>query len=128
MHNLTVAVGTTAWSLLFKTKEAALAARDSIAAHPVEPPAAFGYGTGGCILITDDFGQEASIWPSRVHGMLLEDMDASKFAHVERGLHSARTQKQFEQRATNDPVLKSVLQAQGPSMITPFAANGRGLS
>lgn len=128
MFSLTVAVGQTAWSLLFKTKEAATAARDKLTAQRIEPPPAFGYDVSDSILIVDDFGQEASIWPARIHGLLLEDMDASKFAHVERGLHSARTQKQFEQRAANDPVLKVAAQMSGPGIISPFASNGRGLS
>lgn len=128
MFSLTIAMGPMAWALLFKEKATATAARDNLVMQPSQPPAAFGYGADSCITVTDDFGQEASIRLGQISGLLLEDMDASKFAHVARMLHQARTEILGRQQAHNDPVIRSAQQGQGPGILTPFAPNGRGLN
>jgi len=51
---------------------------------------------------------------------MLEDMEKSKLAHIERGLHQARTQAKAQQAATQDPVLKSAAMMRGPAMIDPM--------
>ena len=59
------------------------------------------------VSVADDFGQRATIDIKSIHGFMLEDMEQSKLAHIERGLHQARTQARAQQMATADPVLKN---------------------
>lgn len=129
MFSLTIAMGPMAWALLFKEKEAAMGARDSLLSRPGEVPAGFGYNANEFISIADDFGQYVTIWPTKISGLLLEDLDASKFAHVARMLHQARTEILGRQQAHNDPVIRSAQHnAQSPGVITPFSTNGPRLS
>ena len=114
MYLLTVVFGPspTPWSLLFEKPEAA----DEIF---------FSLGTAkqskaDFISIADEFGQRATIDVDSIHGFMLEDMEKSKLAHIERGLHQARTQAKAQQAATQDPVLKSAAMMRGPAMIDPM--------
>ena len=72
------------------------------------------------ISITDDFGQTAAIKKSCVAGAMFEDLDKSMLAHIERGLHNARTQAKAQQIAVNDPILKTAaMTRQGPALFDP---------
>ena len=42
----------------------------------------------------DDFGQFVGVKGTEMRGIMLEDMELSKLAHIEQGLHRARTQAQ----------------------------------
>ena len=118
MYLLTVVFGPspTPWSLLFeKPKLADKAFADlETAKHKALS------GIDGVVTISDEFGQHASIDVASIHGFMLEDMEKSKLAHIERGLHQARTQAKAQQAATQDPVLKSAAMMRGPAMIDPM--------
>lgn len=79
------------------------------------------------ISLEDDFGQTVVVRRSLVAGAMFEDMNKSMLAHIERGLHNARTQAKAEQMGRNDPVLKTAAMAggQGPAIYSPMG-NGRG--
>ena len=64
---------------------------------------------------------------SCVAGMMFEDLDKSMLAHVERGLHNARTQAKAQQQAMSDPVLKTAAMTaqRGPAIYDP-QGNGIG--
>lgn len=116
MHSLTIVFGPSPvpWVLLFKTKEAADAARQ-LAGHPHE-----------IFSIADDFGQEIRIAKASIHGMMLENMDLSKMAHIEQGLHRARTQAKAQELGAADPILKVAAMRQGPAMLNPSFPGGNG--
>lgn len=115
MHSLTICFGpsNTVWNLLYKEGEkAALVYNDWLTQG------------GAVIAATDDFGQTIAFTREQVHGMLLEDLEQSQMAQVERGLHNARTQAKAQTRALADPSLAASMRAQGPAVHSPFP-NGR---
>lgn len=115
MHSLTICFGPTGtvWVALFKDAEKAQSVHDSVG----------GTGAPGSALLslTDDFGQQLSIRADQIHGMLLDDMDQSLMAQVERGLHQARAQAKAQDRAMADPAIKESLRRQqmGPAVMSP---------
>lgn len=102
MFSITVALANTqiVWTFMYKTKESADAA-----------------WTGGHDpvttdwLISDDFGQRATI--PRKSPALLEDLDQSKMAHIERSLHVERVKVAAQRAAQSDPVLKTAMMTRG---------------
>jgi hypothetical protein len=112
MHSLTICFGPTAtvWTLLFKEEERAKAAHAAI----------LNVDTNGITLV-DDFGQYVSLRREQVHGVMLENMDLSQQAQIERGLHQARSQAKAQDKAMADPVISQSLrrQQQGPAVLAP---------
>ncbi len=102
------------WTLLYKTEEAATTHFKFY--QDCQPDSSIGLG--------DDFGQTCDVKKSCVAGAMLEDLDKSMMAHVERGLHNARTQARAQQLAANDPVLKTAAMSRGPAMFDPTMQNG----
>ena len=111
MHSLTICFGpaATIWTLLFKDEESAKKAY----LNTSEP--------AGVFACTDDFGQTVLLDTKEIKGALLEDMDISVNALVERGLHQARAQAKAQVRAMADETIKSATRAQnqGPAVYTP---------
>jgi hypothetical protein len=99
------------WTLLYKNEDAA---RGGWAAL-------LNAGSNTTVELSDDFGQTALVQRASVAGAMFEDLDKSMLAHIERGLHNARTQVKAQQIATNDPVLKTAAMArgQGPMVFDP---------
>lgn len=118
MHLLTIIFGPTPtpWALLFHKPELADKAFIDLETAKKE--------NIGTIAVTDEFGQRATIDVKSIHGFMLEDMEKSKLAHIERGLHQARTQARANQAAAVDPVLKNAAAMQSPAMLSPMG-NGR---
>ncbi len=103
------------WTLMYQSKETAVLAWKL-------------YGDSQeLVILEDDFGQTANFNLSSVAGAMLEDLDKSMLAHVERGLHNARTQAKAQQVAMNDPVLKTAAMTaqRGPAIYDP-QGNGIG--
>jgi hypothetical protein len=118
MHCLTIHVGELVWSMLYKDEKRAMLAEALLTNNHrplniAEP--------GSQIVITDDFGQEAHVLPKSLHGWMLEDLDLSKLAHIEKGIHNAHTQADYNKRAQSDPALRAG--AQGPAIFSP-GSNG----
>lgn len=109
MWTLTVAVGNIPWALMFKTREAA---NDSFAVVTAYQDAD----------IEDDFGQRLRVRAGSVLGAVLEDMDKSKIAHIERALHHARMQHEGQKMAQADATLR--MGQAGPAILTPGFGNG----
>src|SRR5437879_2532407 len=107
MHSLTICFGPTGtvWNLLFKEEAKAKEA----------------YAAIGKSDVTDDFGQTIGTSLNAIHGILLEDLDVSQVAQVERGLHQARGQAKAQTRAMEDPIIKESLRRQqmGPAVMSP---------
>lgn len=116
MFSMTILFGNPAlpWTLLFKTEETANAAWASYRATKANS------FEGDELHITDDFGQTASIKRASIHGALFENMDESKLAHVERGLHNLRTQIAADKAGMADPAIMAHMrtkQMQSPAML-----------
>lgn len=101
------------WTLLYKTEEVATSAWKAMSAD-----------TNG-VSLTDDFGQTAVVKYTDMAGAMFEDLDKSMLAHIERGLHNARTQAKAQQIAANDPILKTARMTQGQSPAI-FSPQGNG--
>ena len=110
MFALNIALGNTAWRLLYKDEETARGVFKALQ-HP-------NHETGS--YIQDDFGQEVVLLA--VTGFMLEDMNKTKMAHVEIALHNARTQALATKTAQADPGLRASSMMNGPSMIDPMGA------
>ena len=114
MHVITVAFGTAPamWQFVFKTEEAAQKAWIDVM-------------KAGRISITDEFGQTAAFDTNNVTGRMMENLDLSKLAQVQRGLHQQRTQAEFQKAAESDPAIRMAMR--GPAVLSPMAGfNGRG--
>ena len=107
MFIINVALGNTSWRLLFKDEQRALGA---LALFNDEDQ---------IVKVFDDFGQSLETKMSRVHGVMLEDMDKTKMAHVEMVLHQARAQNLATKMAQSDPALKTNA-GMSPSVISPM--------
>lgn len=115
MFTLTLAVGNASWPLVFKSNDTLHAALAPL--HLMTAP-------DDRIAITDDFGQQATVVHRSFHGMLIEDMDKVKLAHIERQLYAARLSVDAQNAARSDPKLMAAARGQGPGVITPM---GNGL-
>lgn len=117
MYCITIALkdNPAVWTLMFQSAEKAQKSFDLFAAQ------------ASLILLEDDFGQTAFVDKSCIAGAMFEDLDKSMLAHVERGLHNARTQATAEKMAMNDPVLKTaaISKQRGPAIYDP-QGNGLG--
>lgn len=104
------------WTLLYKEQEKATAQWDHYVGCDSSMP----------VGLNDDFGQALLVKPADVAGAMLEDLDQSMLAHVEKGLHNARTQAKAETIAMNDPVLKTAAMAKqrGPGIFAPMGNGG----
>lgn len=115
MHTLTICFGPTnaIWMLVFKNKDKAETAWKSV--------------TDSNLIATleDDFGQTICVKKEAISGLMLEDTDLSKNAHIEVALQRARVQAEGQTRANADPVLRTAQMRQGPSVIAP-GMNGFG--
>jgi hypothetical protein len=110
MFSLSIALdGPIVWALMFKTKEAA----NKAWAHITKD-------TDPVMVLADDFGQQVAITLNKLTGAVLEDLNQTKLAHIERGLHEARTRAKMQQDAQADPVLRTAAMIQGPAMISPM--------
>ena len=109
MFSLTICFGpaATSWALMFKTKEGAdhaVGILDSC--------------FEGISRVSDDFGQTCRVNTKMIHAMMLEDLDLTKRAHIERALHHAHMQAEGQSAAAADPVLRSQAH-RGPSILAP---------
>lgn len=123
MFSMTILLGEgTPWTLLFKTQESFDTAK-----LIYNTPALTDF-QGKTFELTDDFGQHAFIKRASIHGVLFEDLEQSKLANVERGLHHARTQIAAEQAGRADPVISGFRPArpQGPAVLSPMGPQFNG--
>jgi hypothetical protein len=122
MHCLTIHIGQLVWTMLYRDRANAEAAEllisNTFARNAGEQTPEHGIQ----ITIDDDFGQEAHVMSKSLHGWMLEDLDLSKLAHIEKGIHNAHTQADYAKRAQSDPALR-VSSHQGPAIFSP-SGNG----
>ena len=68
---------------------------------------------------TDDFGQRGFFKYENINGVLLEDLEVTEEARIQRSLAEARTRVKLEARAKTDPTIRQAMGAQGPGVLTP---------
>lgn len=111
MHSLTIVFGpvATTWVLMFKERDKA------------DEAFATADAAKELFRLTDDFGQYVQLRSDQLHGMMLEDLDLSQDAFIERGLHNARSQAKAQEKAMTDPKLMAMMrrQGQGPAVLQP---------
>lgn len=112
MFIINVALGNTSWRLLFKDEARAVTAS-------LDLTTAWERNADALISINDDFGQTIRMRGSAIHGMMTEDMDKTKMAHVEMALHQARTQGLATKMAQTDPALKAQA-SMSPNVLNPM--------
>ena len=119
MHMLSIVFGPSPvpWALLYENETRAREALDRYKSYrDASPHTSF--------EAEDDFGQTVDLKISMIHGVMLEDLEKSKNAMIQRGLHTARTQARAQQLAQSDPVLKAAQMSQGMPILQPMG-NGR---
>lgn len=106
------------WKLLYRTESDALSAFQRAGMHfaPTNSPQA--------IQLNDDFGQSVVIGRGVAGGVMLEDLDQSKLAHIEMSLHEAKTRAKAQKQAQTDPELRTSQMMQGMPVLSPMG-NGR---
>jgi hypothetical protein len=115
MYSLSIAFGSTAWALMFRTKEAA----EKALSEYVGPPCR-GTSEQHALILTDDFGQHARIEHSSIHGIMLEDLDQSKLGMIERALHQQRTQLLLNKMVETDPGLRAARTGGSGAILSPM--------
>jgi hypothetical protein len=113
MHCLSVALGNVVWAMMFHNEEDARKAYMS--ARPAT--AVTDHFRKTEIEMVDDFGQTLMVPVHEVKGLLLEDLDKTKLAHVERLIHNQHTQIAAQKRWQADPAARAA--AMGPAVLTP---------
>jgi hypothetical protein len=120
MYSLTICFGPTAtsWAFLFKERKEAEDHASSFYLRETSsnPP------KHDIVWITDDFGQAGFVNINSIHGVIIEDLDLTEQARIERSMVDARAQTKFNARAQDDPTIKAAIakQQRGPSVITPM--------
>ena len=116
MYALTIFMGPACFQLLYRTEEPARLAKAALHNRPNE---AFGVTT--YTEINDDFGHEMTINLRDLSGFILEDMEKTKAAHVDRALHQQRVQMLAQKTAENDPGIRAsrMMGNNGP-ILSPF--------
>jgi hypothetical protein len=115
MFCLSIHIGQVVWQMMYKSEDSVHAA-DSILASAHNSSFSV---PGPITIISDDFGQIAHVSLAALHGWLVEDLDLSKLAHVEKGLHNARTQNDYVKRVMADPSAQP-RQQMGPGVLSPM--------
>jgi hypothetical protein len=133
MFSLTIVFGPgpTVWTLMFKTEEAAedaaLAVHSTLQARGKDT----NFSPISAVSLNDDFGHSAEVTTESLHGFMLENLEQSKLAHIERELHLIRTQLKTKEIADADPQIRQARRNQqgGMPMLQPmptgFSPNGR---
>ena len=111
MFCVTVALGSTAWRLMFKEEEKALAAFTALS--QLSPASDTG--------ITDDFGQRCHLIGKNIVGLMFEDLDKAKMANGELYLHQQRTNLAAQKAAAADPAIRAAQNTRGLSTLSPMA-------
>ena len=116
MFSLTISFGPgpTMWTLMWRDKDRAYVAYQVYAHHNTAMPTDM-----GILDLTDDFGQQCRLQRNVIHGVMLEDMELSKLAVIERALHQARTQAKAAEAAESDQVLRVARTRSGPAVLMP---------
>lgn len=130
MFQITLFVGPqgAALGLLFNDEELARSAAAQFSALLSALPNNVGIQVAtACLTIADQYGQEISVAAGDLHGVILENLTESAQAHIERGLHQARTQAKAESMAASDPILRSAQygRANGPAVLQPMTGMPR---
>jgi hypothetical protein len=126
MFSLTIVFGPgpMVWTLMYKTEEAADAALSAIKYALEIRGTDVSFSPAKTITVDDDFGQHADIMICDIHGVMLENLEQSKLAHIERALHQSRTKVKADEMVRADPVLRTALQG-GSGILQPaMPANG----
>lgn len=122
MFSITVALANTqiVWTLLYKTKAVA----DSAWRGLLELHSNLKQDAGVC----DEFGQMVMLPVGAIAGVLFEDLDQSKMAHIERAMHTERVKIQAQNAAQSDPIIKNAMRTaqRGPAIFDPTMQNGGG--
>ena len=114
MFSLTIVFGPgpMVWTLMFKTKEQLLESQQAL--HDAKDG-------GSDFDLSDDFGQTCHLKSSETHGWMIEDLEQSKLAHIERALHQARTKVKADEMASADPVMRAAATRQaGGAILQPM--------
>jgi hypothetical protein len=117
MFRLNIAMNGVQWPLLFKDKEKVDEAWTL--ASSFKPDMS--------ISLEDDFGQKFAAPCIMISGVMLEDLDQTKIAHIELSLHHARMQGAAQKAAAADPAIRETMRPQQPSVFVPGGMNGRGM-
>lgn len=112
MFNVTINFGEQAqWVFMFTTQGRAREVQDQFVKNK-EP--------GTLLVIGDDYGSEAAIVASSVHGIIIEDMSKTGDAAIERSIVHARNQAKFQSKAQGDTIIKMSQPLTPPMPNGPF--------
>lgn len=117
MHRITVVFGSSGTQFFYSDRANAERAFDSLEAAKK--------AQGTTVSIADEYGQRACLDVAAIHGYVLENLEESKLAHIELGLHQARMQAKANEMGRVDPVLRTAAMHQGGMPILSPQGNGR---
>lgn len=122
MYKLSINAGLNVWALLFKDKDNADKAEESVLGflrtqHLVQATA-----NTRLLTLEDDYGQRAHIVAGSLQSMLLEDLDLTQEAMIKLHLHNQHTQIKAQQRVNSDATIKAASLGNGGGvMFDPMA-------
>jgi len=113
MFALNISLNNVAWRLLFKEETEAKDIFDALRkkrdAH---------------VTIEDDFGQTFHALMKSIQGVMFEDLNKSKLAHVEMFLHQKRMEAMAMKAAQTDPALRASNLMNGSGGLAVFDPMG----
>ena len=112
MFCVNIAIGNTAWRLLFRDQDKAKAALDNLTPKTLAPIT---------VTVEDDFGQICIAVNTAINALLFEDLDKAKMANVEMWLHQQRVQAMATKAAQSDPGLRASAMMNGPAVLSPMS-------
>lgn len=107
MYSISIAMGRgtpVVWALMYRTEARALETFKILQENV------------GDVVINDDYGQTIAIKKADVIGMMFEDYEQSRMAHIERAVHEQKIRAAIGQRVRSDPGLRDIVQP-GPAML-----------
>jgi hypothetical protein len=115
MYSLSIHFGPNAmvWALLFKSEEKAGAVYNAYVEFNLK------IAEETLLIGADDFGQSFAIPFKEISGILLEDLEVTEEARIQRSLAEAHVKVKLDQRAKTDPIIRQAMNNQGPSVLTP---------
>lgn len=104
MFSVNVALGNVSWALVFNDEESATKAFNDLRNTT---------GTETFVDIFDDYGQKFHADGKNIQGVMFEDWNKTKLGHIERAIHSQRTQVEANKRWSRDPAAQAAGLVQG---------------
>lgn len=122
MYKLSINTAGNVWALLFKDKDNADKAEETVLGFLRTQHLAQATADMRMMTLEDDYGQRAHIVAGSLQSVLIEDLDLTQEAMIKLHLHNQHTQIKAQQRVQSDATIKAASLGNGGGvMFDPMA-------